>query len=456
MQARLAPSQAHGVSRGMAIFTIENLRHDTRIVIPISYKGTLQRLLFLFIVLWISWTGGSRIGIAAVLFACLAAEGFAALVYRRFVAQGGQVTDADAFAMLATNVLSTASYCSPCILLVLSNNVPLIIAGFTWAFGINVYITNTYLALPIYNWAQMVPALGSLLLLGATAVLNHDAPSVPTTPWMWLGMTVGLASYSINTVQTILAQKDVQTALSSARAESAARLAALERINRTDAMTGLLNRPTFDRELAAALALGPRAWRPLAVFLMDLDGFKPVNDTYGHEAGDAVLREVGRRMQAFLTSADGEVHGLAARIGGDEFAMVLFGPSAVRTAAGVGQRLTEVIGRPIPYKDIVLRVGGSVGIAVVEDETSPVSVESICAQADQAMFRAKIARRQGEGDGVLVADGSVAPRPDIATLAPWLDLRGQVGGDARLAPVPPGATAAAEGSSPWAGSLKVQ
>jgi len=108
-----------------------------------------------------------------------------------------------------------------------------------------------------------------------------------------------------------------------------------------DALTGLPNRALLNDRLAHALAVAARERTPLALFLMDLDRFKEVNDTLGHDAGDDLLREVGRRVQGALRASD-----TVARLGGDEFAMLLPGAdaaSATETARKVLSALVEPV-----------------------------------------------------------------------------------------------------------------
>lgn len=137
-----------------------------------------------------------------------------------------------------------------------------------------------------------------------------------------------------------------------------------------DDLTGLANRALLDDRLETALHAARRSGEPCAVMVMDLDGFKAINDTYGHAAGDIVLREVAARLSSVLRAQD-----TAARLGGDEFAVVLPNTDtegAIRTAKRIVARL---------------HVGASIGIAVFPDDGA--TAEELLAHADQAMYRAK-------------------------------------------------------------------
>ena len=149
-----------------------------------------------------------------------------------------------------------------------------------------------------------------------------------------------------------------------------------------DGLTGLPNRSAFTDAVDAALAQG----RPICVLAIDLDGFKPVNDTLGHSMGDVLLRQVAERLRA-LPGA-----GFVARLGGDEFAMLVRhegdGVGAETLAADVIQRLAEPFTLPAGQ----VSVGASVGVAHGPDHGA--GVEALLAAADLALYRAKAEGRR--------------------------------------------------------------
>lgn len=149
-----------------------------------------------------------------------------------------------------------------------------------------------------------------------------------------------------------------------------------------DPLTGLANRRLFDQELAAALRSGAPEDDHVALVLVDLDGFKGINDSYGHEHGDRVLVEVAARMAAVCRPSD-----VVARIGGDEFALLL--PRTDPTAAGeVVARLEEAIDRPIDLDGTPASVGASAGLAVAPGDGR--SAGALLRSADDAMYQAKL------------------------------------------------------------------
>jgi diguanylate cyclase (GGDEF)-like protein len=151
---------------------------------------------------------------------------------------------------------------------------------------------------------------------------------------------------------------------------------------RTDSLTGLANRRSFEDALQAALARNRRAGSPIAVGLFDLDHFKRLNDTQGHAVGDAALREVAAALSSVVRGGD-----VAARFGGDEFA-VLFHECDHAAAQTVGRRILETIRAALERFQLRgLDVSG--GVACFE--RVPEDTGSMIAEADGALYEAKSA-----------------------------------------------------------------
>ena len=174
-----------------------------------------------------------------------------------------------------------------------------------------------------------------------------------------------------------------------------------------DALTGLPNRHYMNERLHAALAsrllnsIGP------ALLLLDLDRFKEVNDTLGHQAGDVLLQQIGQRLQEAVRASD-----LVARLGGDEFAVLLAGTDvggAVRVAEGIAAALQE----PFVLEGQPVDAHASIGIAVAPDHGQ--DADSLMRCADVAMYRAK---RSGTGVAVYcTAEDGLRPDPSISRRA---------------------------------------
>ncbi len=150
-----------------------------------------------------------------------------------------------------------------------------------------------------------------------------------------------------------------------------------------DELTGLPNRSLLMERLARALHHAGRGEHLLAALFLDLDDFKRVNDTLGHQAGDELLRLVARRLDTRLRERD-----TLARLGGDEFVVVLEGLSHPAQAARVAEGLVETLLEPFTVAGESVRIGVSVGVAL-----PPGDGEALLKAADVAMYRAKDAGR---------------------------------------------------------------
>jgi diguanylate cyclase (GGDEF)-like protein len=149
-----------------------------------------------------------------------------------------------------------------------------------------------------------------------------------------------------------------------------------------DALTGLPNRALLHERLTRALIEGDRTGAPVALLMVDLDQFKDVNDALGHEYGDALLRELARRMSNRLRNCD-----TIARLGGDEFAVLLTTDATTGGAEEVARRLTELAEEPVQVGQYRLQVSASVGIAIAPEHGN--DAETLMRRADGAMYDAK-------------------------------------------------------------------
>lgn len=157
-----------------------------------------------------------------------------------------------------------------------------------------------------------------------------------------------------------------------------------------DSLTGLPNRKLLADRLQQALARARRHGGRVAVLFLDLDGFKRINDSIGHEAGDEVLRQVAGRLSAVVRETD-----TVARLGGDEFVLVAadFDGDGVICARALALKCTEAIGRPLLVRGSTYALGVSVGIALSNDGDH---AEALLAAADRAMYAVKQRAPVGE------------------------------------------------------------
>src|SRR5690554_70690 len=170
-------------------------------------------------------------------------------------------------------------------------------------------------------------------------------------------------------------RKNMELALQSAQQRAEA--ASLQ-----DELTQLNNRRAFFQLGGQFLKQAKRRNTPIAAIMFDLDHFKLINDTYGHEAGDAVLREVGRLLLAEVRESD-----IAARIGGEEFA-VLLPESSQEQAMELAERLRNTLdGLKVRYKQTMLRPTASFGVAMLSPDDD--RLESLLSRADEAMYLSK-------------------------------------------------------------------
>ena len=150
-----------------------------------------------------------------------------------------------------------------------------------------------------------------------------------------------------------------------------------------DMLTGLPNRQLFHDRLSEALTNSYRNLKKTALLFIDLDGFKAVNDTLGHDVGDRLLQDVAQRLQEHTRASD-----TVARMGGDEFTVILTNIDEVQDVASVAGKIIKVLGEPYDYGDgIVARVTGSIGISMYPKDGSN-SVDLI-RHADESMYKAK-------------------------------------------------------------------
>jgi diguanylate cyclase (GGDEF)-like protein len=150
----------------------------------------------------------------------------------------------------------------------------------------------------------------------------------------------------------------------------------------TDDLTGLPNRRLFQQRLEEAIARGGTAGDGMAVLIVDLDHFKELTDTLGHESGDELLRQIGPRLSSVLRSVD-----TLARLGGDEFGVVVDTPSDEKDALAVAGRIRDALAEPFDVQDLALRVDASVGIALFPAHAD--NAGELLRRADVAMYQAK-------------------------------------------------------------------
>ena len=197
------------------------------------------------------------------------------------------------------------------------------------------------------------PGGGKWLAFIATAIWDEDT-----------GEIIG----AIETLQDVTAQRHYQQQL--------------EQQANYDSLTSLANRHLLQTRLEQSISQAQREGLLLAVMFLDIDNFKQINDTLGHDAGDEVIREFGRRLKAAVRDLD-----TVARIAGDEFVVLLYAPQSVGHVTNIVRRLIDYVGHKLIVHDRELYIGSSVGIALFPKDGE--DSETLLKNADAAMYRAK-------------------------------------------------------------------
>ena len=154
-----------------------------------------------------------------------------------------------------------------------------------------------------------------------------------------------------------------------------------------DQLTGLPNRTLFTDRLEHALAHSVRDKHKIGLMFIDLDGFKPINDDYGHDVGDALLCAIAKTLNSLIRDAD-----TVARIGGDEFVIILENITRLEDIIQVADKLLARFSEPFLAAEITCHVGCSIGIAIAPDDSS--NADELIKKADTAMYMAKDTGRQ--------------------------------------------------------------
>jgi len=270
-----------------------------------------------------------------------------------------------------------------------------VVLALLWASSVGY---GTFISLISGDWiAATVACLSAASMVGGICVRNFGAPRMSAVmvalsvgpcalgalftqePIFWLVLvqvplymtSMSMASYRLNgmLVSTMLAEREN------------------ERHARQDSLTGLLNRHGLFQALDQAVAEARPGHREFAVLYLDLDGFKAVNDTYGHAAGDALLKQVSERLLALIPD-----DAVAARIGGDEF-VLLIRQTPDCEAQAVGERIVQSVSQPYDLEqENPIFIGGSVGIALIPRHGADTA--AVLHAADRALYLAKSAGKR--------------------------------------------------------------
>jgi diguanylate cyclase (GGDEF)-like protein len=203
-----------------------------------------------------------------------------------------------------------------------------------------------------------------------------------------------------------------------------------------DALTDLPNRKSFEEKLRQEITAFERGQEKFALLFVDLDNFKPINDSFGHRVGDQVLKTVAKRLSHVIRETDvigrntAEDQQRVARLGGDEFTLLLSKINHPEDAAEVAQRLIDSIGRPLMVEEHQFQVTTSVGIAICPDHG--IDAETLVHNADLAMYEAKLAGK----NRFRFFDGSIRQKSRQPRAEPKVRDRRERAGVAKVATMP--------------------
>lgn len=207
-------------------------------------------------------------------------------------------------------------------------------------------------------------------------------------PPLWLAITIGGFAMGVLLITMILIVYDARL-----EAQNREHAVALEHLNDRllrlathDALTGLPNRLLLGDRLSQAIAQSQRDHGRFALLALDLDGFKLVNDSMGHQGGDELLRQVAQRLRDILRIGD-----TLARVGGDEFVIILMDVLGLLSVETVAARILATIGQPFSVLSVDVHTSPSIGISIFPDDGE--SAEELLVNADGAMYHAKKAGR---------------------------------------------------------------
>ena len=219
---------------------------------------------------------------------------------------------------------------------------------------------------------------GYALVINLMMNLKPDKVDVLIEWYQWLWLALLLPSFALIGARI----SAMRARILRANQELTNALSTIQDMATHDSLTGLPNRASLSDTLQHAITKAQRGKQGLAVFFIDLDNFKSINDTLGHPTGDQLLREVARRVRASIRESD-----LVARLGGDEFVVMVDSVSDRLGLQLLAGKILSAIGELTMLESHEVKVTASIGIAVYPDDG--VDVSALLANADMAMYRAK-------------------------------------------------------------------
>jgi diguanylate cyclase (GGDEF)-like protein len=234
---------------------------------------------------------------------------------------------------------------------------------------------------PLQNRLSTVLAAQSPKSSATQANSNNDYPALPAS--VGLGLTPNELTPNVRAVLARLTNQ-VQ-ALQADRVRLNQKLREAENLADSDTLVPVFNRRAFMRELTRVISFAQRYGVQASVVYFDLDGFKQINDRFGHSAGDAILKAIGQTLLTNIRESD-----LAGRVGGDEFAVILAKAGAADARAKGAQLAEAITQTKVSYMGQTLSVGAAFGAYCFEDGDT---AERALSRADEAMYAHKVGRK---------------------------------------------------------------
>lgn len=248
----------------------------------------------------------------------------------------------------------------------------------TFLFGVFRLKQRQFLALTIYTLAGYAAVIGLSVLYQP-----HTVRNVQREWFNWLLLALALPWFGLVAGRI----RAISDRLRTRNAELQQAIGQIQAMATHDDVTGLYNRAFFVETLAHALAQSERLGHGVALFFIDVDRFKLVNDTLGHAIGDQVLREIGSRIHTAVRSSD-----IVARLGGDEFVVLVEGHRLGDTLHDVAEKIVNVASQPICAEGRMLNLSVSVGVTYAPQDGH--DALQLMRNADIAMYRGESARAE--------------------------------------------------------------
>ncbi len=362
----------------MSFFDIRRYRQQVRQAAELKRKDVTKLTLVAAVIATMIWLSGMPTAAAAFFISALASQVLHLRIDQSLPKRDADMPARTIFAHWVMHFTTTLVFAAPALILVFQPSVAFLLIGQIWLFGCIVHLIGAYALIGFYCWSLLVPMVATGV--GAVVLASQQTYAADNHLAMIL-LAAAFFCFALNVIDVIRRMSHSRADVSKARVAAEDQLEKLEFLNRHDPLTGLLNRAAFDAALDALME-NEEPWAPVTVFLIDLDGFKPINDAFGHEAGDFVLRSVATRLQAFENDV-----GVAARLGGDEFVLARPDLAGEARALELGQDIALALSSPVSRNQQNLTVGASVGVAL--SDAGKTSTTELCSQADRAMYSAK-------------------------------------------------------------------